>query len=261
MIFGNPVSQAYIRPPSAPRVIGSYRVTQDFGPSSLYLEPSLSWPGGEGIPARYYSNFHKGIDIANSDCGGAVLAAQKGIVRVSSRYSVNGDQMIVIDHGSGWYTAYNHLSVRLVARGARVTKGQKIGTVGSTGNSTACHLHFMVKSDVPDGANFFSNSVGKLRDPWPRLAQNVTATFKGPGINIRSTAGGSTYATTKSDGAIYRASDNKNLGAFSQPRKWGGSVTGPAYTINGVTRTRWDKIYLAGGWRYVAYPLLTLSRT
>ena len=77
MLFGNPVKQAVIRPPGSPAITGNFRVTQDFGPTSLSAEPSITWNGGEGIAAGFYSHFHKALDLGNRQCGAEVRAAAK----------------------------------------------------------------------------------------------------------------------------------------------------------------------------------------
>lgn len=134
-------------------------LTQDFGPSSVTAEPTIVWPGGEGISAGTYANFHLGIDISTSDCGRDVLAAGAGKVTTSGKNGV-GAEVIVIDHGGGVATRYVHMSTRLVAVGAIVAVGKVIGKIGNTGISSGCHLHF----GVTEG--------GKYVDPWRRLAQN-----------------------------------------------------------------------------------------
>lgn len=257
MIFGNPVRGTITRDTSAT----GFRMTQDFGPTSLVAEPKVVWPGGDGIPAGTYAHFHKGIDLGNRRCGSDVLAANAGIVSVS--YTTRaGENVIVLDHGSGWRTSYGHLASRAVQKGAKVSTGQKIGTVGATGNAFGCHLHFGVKSDVPAGANYYLSTVGKMRDPWPRLRQNVTAHLvDGAGVRIRdaATTVGDYYATTKADGHIYRRTDNADLGLARAERRWIGSTPGGAYVIGGVPGTSWERIEIDGATRFVASPLAVLS--
>ncbi len=53
--------------------------------------------------------------------------------------------LIIIDHGNGYRTYYAHLSKMLVKQGESVAQGQRIGSVGSTGNSTGSHLHFEIR--------------------------------------------------------------------------------------------------------------------
>ncbi len=96
---------------------------------------------------------HNGTDIAGNDQK-PVLASKAGVIKVSrsgcrvGAKSCNGGagNFVVIDHGNGTQTKYLHLSsaCRLPPSGSRVTQGQKIACVGSTGASTGPHLHFGV---------------------------------------------------------------------------------------------------------------------
>lgn len=239
-------------------------MVHDFGPSSVPEEPNVLWPGGEGIPAKYYTNFHKGIDISTASCGAAVLAPMNGIVR-SSYVTGSGEHVIVLNHGGGWCTSYGHMASRAVAKGARVVAGQKIGTIGNTGNSRGCHLHFGVKSDVPAGANYYSVTVGKMRDPWPRLTQNVTAWIPGTDtVNIRETAGegttpGAKWAQAKADGSIVKPDGTTVGGGRLGHRKFGGWATGAAWTLGGVAGNTYVMLEIDGAMRYVAEPLVELS--
>ena len=93
--------------------------------------------GGSG------TEFHNGIDIPAST-GTAVMAVSGGQVAWSSLSSSAGN-WIGIDHGNGIYCVYMHMSSRLVKEGDYVTAGQTIGLVGSTGRSTAPHLHLSIR--------------------------------------------------------------------------------------------------------------------
>ncbi|WP_253908083.1 M23 family metallopeptidase [Arthrobacter sp. H20] len=84
---------------------------------------------------------HTGTDYAGA-CGTPVLASRSGSVVASGWHAYGGGQRIVVDHGGGIQTSYNHLSVLGVTVGDTVGQGQELGAVGSTGNSTGCHLHF-----------------------------------------------------------------------------------------------------------------------
>lgn len=87
--------------------------------------------------------FHNGIDIP-APTGTQITAAYDGEV-AWSYYSSTAGNWIGIDHGNGLYTIYMHCSKSLVSEGDKVTKGQAIGLVGSTGRSTGAHLHFSVR--------------------------------------------------------------------------------------------------------------------
>jgi murein DD-endopeptidase MepM/ murein hydrolase activator NlpD len=92
--------------------------------------------------------FHNGSDYALA-CGTDVKAAATGkVVEASSSAGGYGNR-IVIEHGDGMKTTYNHLQSIGVSQGQQVSTGDSIADLGTTGNSTGCHLHFEV---VVDGA-------------------------------------------------------------------------------------------------------------
>lgn len=107
----------------------STRVTSEFG-----MRPH---------PIFHVNKMHNGIDIGAS-YGADIIAAYGGTV-VASTYNSSMGNYIMIDHGSELYTIYMHCSSLLVKSGAKVTAGQVIAKVGSTGNSTGNHLHFGVR--------------------------------------------------------------------------------------------------------------------
>lgn len=88
---------------------------------------------------------HTGIDIG-AKYGSSVMAADGGVI-IISEYSSSYGHYIVISHGNGMTSLYAHLSKRLVKEGEKVNQGQKIGLVGSTGNSTGPHLHYEISKN------------------------------------------------------------------------------------------------------------------
>lgn len=86
---------------------------------------------------------HRGVDFGARK-GEAIFAAADGEV-VFSGWRSGAGNLIKIRHGNGMDTLYAHCSRILVNDGQKVSKGQKIGLVGSTGLSTGPHLHFGVK--------------------------------------------------------------------------------------------------------------------
>jgi murein DD-endopeptidase MepM/ murein hydrolase activator NlpD len=112
--------------PLAGRGRGS--VTSGFGPRKS--------PGGG-------STFHKGIDI-DGVREERVLAAAAGEVVFAGRMSGFGN-VVMIDHGGRLITVYGHLSRSVVRLEERVSQGQTVGYVGTTGTSTGSHLHFEVR--------------------------------------------------------------------------------------------------------------------
>lgn len=95
-------------------------------------------------PIHKVKKFHKGIDFT-APTGTAIQATGNGVIkRVEKKkrgYGVN----VVIDHGFGYETLYAHMHEVFVKKGEKVTRGQKIGTIGNTGTSTAPHLHYEVR--------------------------------------------------------------------------------------------------------------------
>jgi len=91
--------------------------------------------------------------------GTPVLAAASGAVlkiRTDTTPGKGYGNMITIDHGNGWTTAYAHLSKILCKVGDEISAGQKIGLVGTTGGSTGPHLHFEVRANgVPQDPRDF----------------------------------------------------------------------------------------------------------
>jgi murein DD-endopeptidase MepM/ murein hydrolase activator NlpD len=123
-IHGGGGSGAWI-PPVSP---GSYTVTQPFAP------------------------WHSGIDLA-AVLGTAAHAADAGVVVYSGwvPQSWGYGQLVVLDHGNNWTTYYAHLNAINVHCGQSVARGEVVGEVGTTGNSTGTHLHFEMRwNNTPD---------------------------------------------------------------------------------------------------------------
>lgn len=90
----------------------------------------------------YQMQYHLGIDLGEGK-GHPIYAVQPGEVVTSGYHSSYGNY-IVIDHGN-FSTLYAHMSKAISKKGDSVSKGTKIGEVGSTGNSTGNHLHFEIR--------------------------------------------------------------------------------------------------------------------
>jgi murein DD-endopeptidase MepM/ murein hydrolase activator NlpD len=266
MIFGNPV-KGVVHPEGwvQPKDSREFRVTQPFGGTKVDGEP----------PFGKFKRFHRGQDLGNKRCGAAVFAAQAGKVQFEGLLG-NGEVVVVLDHGGGWGSSYGHLARSAVSKGQALTKGQRIGDVGATGMAIGCHLHFAIKSGLPKSFTrlaFIPNpmggtgdTVGKWRDPWPLLEQNVKVHPRAdvPEIRIRTEPkldAATLFATTSADGRIQRAADGADLGPVATWRDWGGQVKGASYTINGQPGDMWERIALDGSFRFIASPLAVLSAT
>jgi murein DD-endopeptidase MepM/ murein hydrolase activator NlpD len=137
-------------------------ITQPFGPSTLAVEPPLSFNGVT------YPHFHTGVDIAGP-LDAPVRAAADGVVALAGAetdgqgHLVGYGNYVVIAHAGKMITLYGHLDQLLVKPGQPVHAGDVIGLEGSSGNSTGPHLHFEVRV------------AGLLADPAPYLGRQLSA--------------------------------------------------------------------------------------
>jgi len=115
-------------------------ISQGFGPTSYAFEASYAG----------FAHFHTGIDLA-VPLGTPVFAAADGVVMLARPMADSGGQLVgygnyvIIQHDAGLKTLYGHLLTIGVKEGDVVHRGQLIGLVGSTGNSTGPHTHFEVR--------------------------------------------------------------------------------------------------------------------
>ncbi len=118
-----------------------------YKPSGSSSSVSYLWPvqGGRVTYGLYEYPGHTGMDIA-APYGTPVYASREGTISYASNYSIGAyGKRIDINHGDGTMTRYAHLSSVIVNSGQFVRRGQVIGYIGSTGNSTGNHLHFEVR--------------------------------------------------------------------------------------------------------------------
>jgi murein DD-endopeptidase MepM/ murein hydrolase activator NlpD len=101
--------------------------------------------GVRSDPFTKRPTFHGGIDFGGRPMA-PIQATAPGTVIFAGRNGAMGI-MVEIDHGHGFTTRYGHLKKTFVKRGQSVEKGTKIGGMGSTGRSTATHLHYEVRFD------------------------------------------------------------------------------------------------------------------
>jgi murein DD-endopeptidase MepM/ murein hydrolase activator NlpD len=103
----------------------------------------LMWPVPGGTISQYFWSGHLAIDIA-AHAGTPVLAADAGTVVFAGWRNNGGGLVVEIDHGNGIHTGYNHLGSIAVSVGQVVARGQRIASVGCTGDCTGPHVHFQV---------------------------------------------------------------------------------------------------------------------
>lgn len=171
---------------------------------------SLPFPCGQTWTGQTRTNHNpqNAIDFTRSNAlGSSVVASAKGTVEtVKNLGNTSYGKYVVINHGGGWKTYYAHLNSFSVSQGQSVSKGQKIGTVGSTGNSTGPHLHFeqrlngTVQKVVFDGTQalyFGSKSYTSKNSCSGDSYVEGTVKTSGANLNIRS-GPGTSYSITGS---------------------------------------------------------------
>lgn len=128
---------------------GTLKMSYSISNAKVDIGISLIKPVSGTITSRFSSisrvrtGAHTGLDIAASS-GTAIKAAASGTVTYSGVRGGYGN-LVVISHGNGVQTFYGHCSKRYVSAGDKVSQGDKIAAVGSTGNSTGPHLHLEVR--------------------------------------------------------------------------------------------------------------------
>lgn len=120
----------------------------------MYVSTPRGWPvdgrissafGRRNHPKSGDYQFHSGVDIA-ADPGKPVKATADGIVSFSG-WSGGSGNLVALEHGFGYSTYYAHNKMLVVKLGQKVKRGDIIGYIGSTGNSTGPHVHYEVWRD------------------------------------------------------------------------------------------------------------------
>lgn len=150
--------------------IGTYSAMPD-NPDTVYLGSPLTgtgemnWPvDGGWISDPFISDRnHKGLDIAANE-GAEIYAAQEGTVVAAGWNSGGYGNVVMIEHENGYATVYAHMLYVYAVEGQYVSRGQLIGFVGTTGDSTGNHCHFEVRyQGVCLDPTTFINTVGMQR--------------------------------------------------------------------------------------------------
>lgn len=223
-------------------------------PAALGGQVVFPLPQGSGYVDQHnfgqtggrWSTMHTGNDYSVA-CGTPVFAVHAGTVEFdSSHKSWAGPNFVRITTGPGQLaTWYAHMETRSVEEGQQVQAGQQIGTVGTLGNSSGCHLHFEVH---PRGGSIYEDPV----DPVTWLAAHINGTGGTPSLpsgegqltvltyNIHHGTGGLEALAQEiaSSGAAVVAlqeADNRGRGDFGHHVQWLATRLGMQYTyaVNG----------------------------
>ena len=144
------------------------RTTTTASTESKWLWPSSSRRLTCAFADSYYhsSHWHRGIDIACSN-GSNVYASKSGTIAYVGSDGSRG-KYVIIDHGNGYYSEYQHLSTVLKSKGNKVTQGTVIAKSGDTGSAGSYHLHFEIWNLGKSGKSISSADV-----PWNTWSQYV----------------------------------------------------------------------------------------
>ncbi|MBC3888668.1 peptidoglycan DD-metalloendopeptidase family protein [Acetobacterium paludosum] len=131
------------------------------GSASFVPSGNYTWPCGGEITSPFgprtdpYTGYHEGVDIGAST-GTPILAMGNASV-ISAGWNGGYGNCVVIDLGNGMQCYYGHMSQINVSAGQTVNRGDVLGLVGSTGNSTGPHCHFgiLVGGDFVDPMGYF----------------------------------------------------------------------------------------------------------
>ncbi len=120
----------------------AYAVSRPDG--ALAGSGNFSWPTAGYISQGYWGG-HPAIDVAGW-LGAPVTASDAGyVVLAGGGWNSGYGNYVIVDHGNGFTTLYAHLNSVFVKPGETVSRGQQVGTMGNTGNSTGPHLHFEIR--------------------------------------------------------------------------------------------------------------------
>lgn len=147
--------------------------------SNKYLRHQPSGYGWRTHPIYKKAEFHPGMDFA-ANTGTEIYATGDGVIERADDMAQGYGNHVVIDHGFGYKTLYGHMSKMAVTVGQKVKRGQLIGYVGSTGLSTAPHVHYEVhkNGEKINPINFFYNDLSPAEyEELIRMAERATQSF------------------------------------------------------------------------------------
>ena len=126
---------ARMNPNELSRILGNLFMYPVQGRISSYF-------GERSDPFTGVPNYHNGVDIVNQP-GTPILAAMAGTV-AEVGFNYNYGNYVILKHAGQYQTLYGHLARSTVGRGQKISQGDKIGELGTTGYSTGPHLHFSI---------------------------------------------------------------------------------------------------------------------
>lgn len=143
---------------SKEKLLSSIPAIQPISNKDLRHQPSgFGW---RTHPIYKTAEFHPGMDFA-APVGTEIYATGDGTVERADATAQGYGNHVVIDHGFGYQTLYGHMTKFIVKPGQKVKRGQLIGFVGSTGLSTAPHVHYEVhkNGELVNPINYYYNDL------------------------------------------------------------------------------------------------------
>lgn len=197
------------------------------------------WPVTGQIFGRGFGA-HKAIDIV-APTGTTVVAAKEGTVVCASMVSASASYQcpgctysgagyhVVLRHPDGFYSFYDHLSSVSVTSGAYVSAGQKVGAVGSTGNSSGAHLHFAISS----------SGLYSLVDPLLYLTpfSSVSANVTSNDVTLTGVFGA--YGPTMQTAGFYIGTSRSNMTKITETLNTDGYSNGAAIQNIFYSMSKW----------------------
>lgn len=183
------------------------------------------------------------VDLNRTDdLGDPVVASAGGtVITVRDLGDTSYGKYVVVDHGGGWTTYYAHLNSFSVSVGQTVSRGSKLGTVGSSGGSTGPHLHYeqrlngVVQKIVWNGSQILYYGTKSYTSKNNCNTVTGTVNTNGADLNVRS-GPGTSYSI------VGQVSDGQKVTIICQVR--GETITGTYGTTS-----LWDKI---GAGQYIS---------
>lgn len=149
IVYVDPLGKQVLKSPINKVVIKGSKYVSGVGSLTNWGWPTDSgWTLSSGYvyrnsPVGRGRELHTGLDISGTGYGSKVYATNNGVV-MKANYHYSYGNHVVINHNNGYMTLYGHMSRLAVKKGQKVERGQVIGYVGSTGDSTGPHVHYEV---------------------------------------------------------------------------------------------------------------------
>ena len=139
-----------------------FQLPLDHAVVTTYYGYQLRSDIGESTP-----RLHAGMDFG-AGCGNAMYASNAGEVIMAGWYYGYGNAVMIAHNVNGkiYTTLYGHMNSLSVSAGQSVSRGQVIGTVGNTGYSFGCHLHFQIMYGTGYGTAFNPRDIMTIPDSW-----------------------------------------------------------------------------------------------